>query len=252
MLRILIAVMAVAALVVPAMGYTITNPSNTFDINLNIGEYVQIIWQGIHINFNGSTDWWCRSLDHVGYAACPDSFGHVPTDNWAGDNYPTPNGMYYESGDGADIWVKSNTLLSMKVTTTGDLKGVSTNATIPTWFTTALSGPFVIGGAQLVGTVPFSPSPGGHYLYDAGSSVFGHADDGGANPVPGGSVPAGYDNYPDQYPFPCVPAATNWTLVQLTPYVEGNIKFLARCYRLGMADAADTYVTNLNVLFSSP
>ncbi len=244
MLRILIAVMVVAALVVPAMGYTITNPSNNFDIHLDIGEYVQIIWQDTDIIFNGTTDWWRRSLDHVAYSACPDSFGHFPTDNWAGDNWPTPNGMYYESGDGADIWVKSNTLLSMKVTTTGDLTGTLTSATIPTWFTTALSGPFLIGGVQLVGTVPFSPAPGGHYLYEASTGVFGHAND--------GVGPGGYDNYPDQYPFPCAPSGTNWTLGSLSPYIEGNVKFLARCYRLGMVDPADQYVTNLNVLFTSP
>jgi hypothetical protein len=239
MLRTLIAVMAVAALVVPAMGYTITNPSNTFNIQLNIGEFVQILWQDTDMVFDGATDWWSPQLANVGYGGCPDNYGHYPTDVFAGDNYPDGMGMYYESGDGATIYLKSNTLLSMQVTTSGDLLGAASAHTIPTWFTTCLA-PFQINGVALNGTVPGS---NGHYLYDAGSGAFGHGNN--------GTGPSGYDNYPNQEPFACAGSST-WTLGPMAPYVEGSIKFLARCYRLGMSDPADTYTTTLGILFTAP
>ena len=253
MLRILIAMMAVVALAVPAMGYGTQwegSPSGQLEIHLALNCYIQIEWQETWIVFNGTTDWWSRHLDNVAYAACPDSAGKWSTDPWGGDAYYAPiTGIYYESGDGAVIFVRSNNDLSMAVTTNGDLLGQTNAGNLDTWFTVCLA-PFQIGGVALAGSVPTGGQPG-HYLYDAGSAVFGHADDGGANPVPGGSVPAGYDNWPDQYAFPCVGSQT-WTLGSMSPYIEGTIKFLGRVHRHGMADAGDDYKTTLDVLFTTP
>ena len=248
MLRILIAIMAVAALAVPAMGYETQwegDQDGNLDIHLQLDCWIQIQWQNQLIEFDGLGDWYHTSLDHFAYIACPDPEGKFPTDPWAGDAYYCgSDGMYYESADGAVIFVRSNNDLSMMVHTNGDLTGTLNPPydTLPTWFTVCLS-PFQIGGVALVGSVPTVPETG-HYLYDAGGSAFGHAND--------GAGPAGWDNWPDQYPFPCAPASQNWTLGSMPPYVEGTIKFLGRVERHGLADQGDDYHTFLDVHFTTP
>ena len=256
MLRILIAIMTVAALVVPALGYDTQwegAQDDTLDIHLQLDCWIQIEWQDTLIEFDGLGDWWCRHLGGVAYSACPDSAGKYSTDPWGGDAYYAPiTGIYYESGDGAVIFVRSNNDLSMRVHTNGDLWGNINDPlnTLPTWFTVCLA-PFQIGGVALSGSVPTGGQPG-HYLYDAGSGAFGHADNGGANPVPGPSANGSWDNWPNQYPFPCHPASQNWTLGPMAPYIEGTIKFLGRVHRQGLADAGDDYWTSLDVHFTTP
>ena len=252
MLRILIAMMTVVALAVPAMGYGTTwdgSASGQLEIHLQLNCYIQIEWQEVWIVFNGTGDWYSTQLANVAYSACPDPQGKYPTDPWGGDAYYCTDGMYYESGDGAVIFVRSNNDLSMKVTTNGDLLGQTNGGTLPTWFTVCLA-PFWINGSQLMGEVPTGGQPG-HYLYDATGGVFGHCDDNFANPVPSTFTPTVYENYYDQYPFPCVGSQT-WTLGSMVPYIEGTIKFLGRVHRHGLADAGDDYKTTLDVLFTTP
>ncbi len=249
MLRILIAIMAVAALAVPAMGYGTTwdgSPSGQLEIHLELNCYIQIEWQEIWIVFNGTGDWYSTQLANVAYAAC-DDVSKYPTDPWGGDAYYCSDGMYYESGDGAVIFVRSNNDLSMAVTTNGNLTGQSHGGTLDTWFTVCLA-PFQIAGSPLLGSVPTGGEPG-HYLYDGGANAFGHANN-GAGP-PGSVAGTTYDNWPDQYPFPCATVGQNWTLGSMAPYIEGTIKFLGRVHRPGMADAGDDYKTTLDVLFTT-
>ncbi len=257
MLRVFMAIVAVAALAVPAAGYGTdwdfpvsgTDADEDLIIELTLDCWIQIDWQDFDMVFDGVGDWYCTQLAHAGYIACPDPQGKFPTDAWAGDDYYTGGlGMYYESADGAVIFVRSNNLLSMNVHTNGDLYGDNFHETIPTWFTVCLS-PFQIGGVALVGTVPVGGTTG-HYLYDATGgdpATFGHGDDGVA-----GSFPPGYFNYPDQYPFPCEVDSQDWNTGSMEPYVEGTIKFLARVLRHGLDDRGDDYTTWLDVTFATP
>ena len=250
MLKKAVLVLGVLVLAIPAFSYNVTwdgDSSGVITINAQIDCYIQVLWQDVEIHFQATAndtphDWWSHQLMGVGYMACPDSEGKFPLDPWAGDAYYCgDSGMYYESGDGARIFVRSNNSLSMIVTTNGDLHGTinDPNNKIPTWFTVCLA-PFWIGGVQLQGTVPLDGP--GQYLYEDPNNpgVFLHGDDSQGH------------NYPNQYAFPCEPAGTSWTLGSMPPYVEGTIKFLARILRRGLADAGDSYSTTLNVAFSTP
>ncbi len=243
-MRKLLAILCVLAFALPIYGYeVIWDGASEADvtIELQIDCYIQIDWQDTDILFDGSADWWSTQLSGVAYQACPDDGGKNAPEPWAGDQYYAgTNGRYYESGDGATIYVHSNNDLSMNVHTRGDLAGTINSAsnTIPTWFTVALA-PFMIDDLWLSGTVPGSD---GHYLYDAAptSAVFSHGNDA-----------VGY-NYPTQYAFPCAPASHTWTLGPMAPEIQGSIKFLCRIERHGMADPGDHYTTWLDVWFTTP
>ena len=247
MLKKAVLVLGVLVFAIPAFSYNTTwdgDPDNVITINADINCYIQIDWQDVEIHFEDDTftDWWSYQLMGVGYTACPDPEEKFPLDPWAGDQYYCgDSGMYYESGDGARIFVRSNNLLSMTVTTNGDLHGTvnDPNNKIPTWFTVCLA-PFWIGGVQLQGTVPLDGP--GQYLYEDPNNpgVFLHGDDSQGH------------NYPNQYAFPCEPAGNTWTLGPMSPYIQGTIKFLARIHRRGLADPGDSYSTTLNVAFSTP
>ncbi len=244
MLRILIAIMAVAALAVSAAAYTTTwdgSPTGDITIYLGLNCYVQVEWQDTDIVFNEVGDWYCTQLEGVGYSACPDPDGKDPTNPWAGGGYYTSDlGMYYESADGAVIFVRSNNPLSMKVTANGNLHAVDPDCGdcyIPTWFTVAAA-PFMVDGTWTgVGNIP--GDGWGTYLDEEAAGTFGYND-------------GTYGIYPMQKAFPCSPALGNWTLGPLCPGVEGTLKFLARIHRNGMEDPGGDYTTVLNVLFSSP
>ena len=243
-------VLGVLVLAIPAFSYDTTwdgDPEGVITINADINCFIQILWQDVEIQFQETAndtphDWWSWQLEGVGYTACPDPGEKLPLNPWAGDAYYCgDSGIYYESGDGAHIFVTSNNSLSMTVTTNGDLHGTvnDPNNKIPTWFTVCLA-PFIIGGEQLEGTVPLDGS--GQYLYEDPNNpgVFLHGDDSQGH------------NYPNQHAFSCEPAGTSWTLGPMPPYVWGTIKFLVRIHRHGMADAGDSYSTTLDVAFSTP
>ncbi len=245
MLRILIAIMAVAALAMPAAAYTTQwqgDPDGNITIDLMVNCYVQILWQDqtivFDMDYDAPHDPWSYSLMGAGYAYTGHPDGKVTSiDAWAGNGDP----FYFESTDGAWMYVKSNNALAMQVHTNGNLKATDPecgDCYIPTWFTAALSGPFVVEGVDVgLGTIPGDGN--GVYLADGGAFVFDYED-----PVAG--------VYPNQFAFPCEPASQTWQLGPLCPYVEGNIKFLARILRSGMVDAGGDYSTFLDVHFASP
>jgi len=226
MLRITFLCLAVLGLAMPALAYDINadiQGTGPVVINATIEGYVQVIYEDVLITFDETDDWWSTTLTGAAYAACPDDEGKFPEDPWAGDSYYGTR--YYESGDGATIYVNSNMALSMTVTTDGDLDN-GEGGTIPTYFTCALA-PFQIGGTALSGNVPGSS---GHYLYED-SGDFAHGD-----------------VFPNQGAFTC--AGGSWTLGPMDPQVEGTIKFLARIERNGMQDMAGDYTTDFDVTFS--
>jgi hypothetical protein len=246
MLRTLLAIVAVAALAAPAMGYTVIwdgDQNGVIDIELQIDCYIQIDRQDCDIAFTDQSpyDWWSTQLTGLAYAKCPDDDSQHPMYSWAGDQwYAGANGRFYESDDGAVIYVRSNNELTMNVQTNGDLAGTinDPNNTIPTWFTIAMC-PFVIDDVAVSGhTVPFCGNPG-CYLSDANSDhVFEICD--------------GSHDFPSQYAFACAPASQVYTTGTMDPAVYGTIKFLGRIQRHGMTDPGDHYATQLNVSFTTP
>jgi hypothetical protein len=229
----------ILALAVPALGYDTTwdgEPDSDICIRLSVDCYIQIIWQDIEIDF-GENDFWCTVLADSAYHPCPDDDNQHPGYAWAGDEwYAGPGGRYYESYDGASVFVHSNNDIYVTIHTNGNLKGAENNGEIPTWFTLALA-PFKIGGDVLDDEVGFPLSDeDGCYCDDANED---------------------YDitycdfTYPHQYCFPCDPASETWRL-DLPAETEGTMKFLARINRHGMADEGDDYSTCLDVTFAEP
>lgn len=209
--------------------------SENITITLELPCWIQINWQDYTVEFDGVTDYWCYDLMGTMYslpATYPDGKGCL--DPWAGATTP----VYYESFDGATIYVHANNQLIMDVHTNGNLHGTCVfpncpeDHWIPTWFTVALC-PFMIDDVWLQGTVPFCGNPG-HYLFDDGYPDFGHGD-----------------VYPAQTAFPCDPESNTWILGPMNPEVQGTIKFLARILRSGLVDAGDDYYTWLDVTFST-
>ncbi len=243
MLRIIVTIMAIAALTLSAAAYTTVwdgDAAGDITIYLGLDCYVQIQWQDIDIIFNDGTDYFCPQLEDIGYSACPDGDGKGPLNPWAGSGYYTGDaGMYYESADGAVIFFRSNNPLSMEVDSNGDLHAVDPDCGdcyIPTWFTMCAAPLMVEGEWVGVGTIP--GDGWGTYLHEDSPGVLGY------NNIPHGL-------YPTQEAFACEPA-NHWVLGPLCPGVEGTMKFLARIHRNGLADAGGDYTTVLNVLFTSP
>jgi len=242
MLRVIVAIMAVVALAVPAAAYETTwdgDAAGDITIYLTLDCYIQIEWQDTDIVFDGVSGWFCDQLEDVAYAACPDGDGKFPTDPWAGSSYYASGGLFYESADGAVIFIRSNNPLSMSVTTNGDLyfEEEGCESYIPTWFTMCAA-PFMVDGVWTgVGDIP--GDGWGTYLNETGAGVLGYND-----PVEG--------KHPNQTAFPCAPPANNWVLGPLCPGIEGTLKFLGRIHRHGMEDMGGNYTTVLNVLFTSP
>ena len=246
MLRTLIAIMAVAAFVLPAAAYeTIWDgeENGIIDIALQIDCYIQIDRQDSEIHFTDQApyDYWSTQLTGLGYADCPDDDNQNPMWAWAGDQwYAGAGGRFYESRDGAVIYVRSNNELTMNVHTNGDMEGTINDPLnkIPTWFTIAMC-PFVIDDSPLSGhNVPFCYNPG-CYLSDGDSDFVFEMCDGS------------YD-FPSQWAFPCAPASQTYTTGTMNPAVYGTIKFLGRIERHGMVDPGAHYVPHLNVSFTTP
>jgi hypothetical protein len=252
MFRLILVVLAVAALTVSAGAYP-TQWDGAADgdltITLGLGCYIQIQWQDTDMvfDYDGDTaeDYYCNELMGTAYLHCPDPDGKTPSDAWAGSEYYCgTDGMYYMTNDGARIFVRSNNPLSMAVHTNGDLHyydpDTSTDLYIPTWFTMCAC-PFMVGGSWFAdGQVPESGVPllWGSYLYDTGGFVIGDS-----NPT---------YFFPNEWAFPCAPASNTYTWGPLVPGVEGTIQWLARIQRFGMLDQGGDYATHLDVTFSSP
>jgi hypothetical protein len=246
MLRYILAGICVLALAAPAYGYEVIwdgDPDGNIDINLQIDCYIQIIWQDTDINFTDQPpyDWWSTTLVPVGNQRCPDDGNQHPMYPWAGDAYYAASGRYYESDDGATIYIHSNNDLTMRVHTNGDLTGTNLPIptppnTIPTWFTLALC-PFQINSVWIAGhNIPFCGNPG---CYASDTDTDGNME------------VCTCPDHPNQFVFPCAPASQDFFL-DLDAETQGTMKFLARIHRNGMADPGDLYYTFLDVHFTTP
>jgi hypothetical protein len=253
MLRKILLVTCVLGLTAPVMAYNVIwdgVPADSFMISLQIDCYIQIDRQDTEIIFNdgttpdpvtGTYDFYASQLEDVVYTPGPDTEGKHSTDPWAGDHYYCPNGEYWESADGAVIFIRSNNDLTMIVHVKGNLEGTinSSDNKIPTWITICFA-PFVMDG-QVVddgrpgGVNPFHTGPGAY--------AFG--------PIGGGTITLGDETFPNQHAFECDPYSTTWT-VDMPCWIEGTVKFLARIWRNGMQDQGDLYVTYVDVDFTSP
>jgi hypothetical protein len=243
MLRVFVAIMTMAALALPAMAYNTTwdgDPEGDITIELQIDCWIQVLRQDAEIHFTDQSPFdWYNTSPTGAYTKCPDTDNQHPMYPWAGDHWYAPTGMYYESDDGAVIYVQSNNALTMNVHTNGDLTGTlnSPFGTIPTWFTIAMC-PFTIGGVPVAGhTVPFCGNPGCYLSGPAGGGLM---------------TICGAGDFPNQHMFPCAPASQVYTTGSMAPQVFGTIKFLCRIHRNGMMDGGDLYTTWLDVDFTSP
>lgn len=250
MFRNTLIALCVMALAVPAFGYEVIwdgNPDGCIQIELQIDCYIQIEWQDIVIVFNDGAgdpltwDFWAEQLENVGYARCPDNDGKHPPNPWAGSGYYAPNGLYYESCDGGDIFIRSNNDFHMDVHVNGNLTGTlnAPYGEIPTWFTLCLC-PFMMDGTWLddgyLGGIPFSGGQKGCYVFGGDT---------------GGAMTYCDATYPNQKAFPCAISSTTWTLGIDAP-AEGTMKFLCRILRHGMMDPGDLYRTVIDVHFATP
>ena len=246
MLRYILTALCVLALATPVFGYDVTwdgDPEGDIDINLQIDCYIQIDRQDSEIHFSdgtvvGEEDWWMTSLQPVGTVQCPDDDNQHPMYPWAGDQwYAGAGGRFYESYDGATIFIHSNNDLTMTVHTNGDLAGTVNDPLnkIPTWFTLGLC-PFMINSAWITGhNIPLCGNPG-CYASDVDADF-------------AMEVCTGPD-HPGQFVFPC--AGNNTYTLDLDAETQGTLKFLSRIERHGMADPGDHYYTWLDVDFTSP
>lgn len=223
--------------------------ANTVNVNLVIDLYQSVDWQtDLNIDFGavggGPYDWNCSQLQGMAYSAGPDPGGKMyATDPWAGD----PNGYFYESYDQVDVFVWSNGGMSMTVTPGGDMTGVATGHTLPTYFTAAghrwnpgfMADGNVYGGA---GAPLTTPGTDGQYLHDGSTPPavpnFGFI----AGAPPGGSA----WTFPNQNAFPMVGGPYSLVMTQV---VSGTFTFHARVERNGINDPADTYTNTLAIAF---
>jgi|GEM_PF-2248925 len=243
MLRYLLTALCVLALATPVFGYDVVwdgDADGDIDINLQIDCYIQIDRQDEEIHFSDGTepeDWWMTSLQPVGTLQCPDDGTQRPMYAWAGDNYYAgAGGRFYESYDGAVIYINSNNDLTMHLITHGDLAGTinDPNNTIPTWITLGLC-PFMINSTPVTGhNIPLCGNPG-CYVSHTGGGVL---------------QPCVGNDHPNQDVIPLAPPAT-YTL-DMDAQVMGTMKFLCRIERHGMADDGDLYATTVDVNFTTP
>jgi hypothetical protein len=257
MLRNFLIALCVLALTLPAFGYEVRwegDQSGDITIELQIDCYIQIQWQDVLITFNdgttldpvtGTYDFWSTQLMNVAYGLCPDDEpwgGKHSPDPWAGgDYYAGPGGRYYESADGAVIYIHSNNDFEMDVHVNGNLTGTlnSPFGQIPTWFTLCLA-PFIINGSPLDDG---SRIPGVNpYTNEIGCYADGPPGGGPMTPCPSGKA------FPNQHAFPCDPPSQTWTLDIDAP-AQGTMKFLCRIERHGMMDGGDLYTTWIDVDF---
>jgi hypothetical protein len=155
---------------------------------------------------------------------------------------------FFESYDTAYFWLQSNCNVDMTVTDAGDLSNGS--STLPTWYTIALTnnnyaiptGFLDNGVGQSCGSIPLGGGPGTYAqdsFGDNSMTLFACTDDHGASAF-----------YPNQWPFPMGAGLAPKGL--FTGFAEGTVLFHARVERNGLADAAGTYTSSLNLAFSNP
>lgn len=162
---------------------------------------------------------------------------------------------YFESQDGATIWMKSNVDFTGSVATGGDL--ANGTATIPTWFTIAVNGYDEVNSVSDPNGFRLGNASGG-WVNDGtipGDGKGGYAGDGDTT---GEDVSAavtfsfgGQAFWPSQDAFQ-MSVTSGWAFDLDAPVGPGTMKFLARCLRSGVADVAGAYSTTLSPTFTVP
>jgi len=165
---------------------------------------------------------------------------------------------YFESKDGAAIWLQSNMDLSGNLTTGGDLDDGFGN-TLPTWFT------IVVNGYEKTLHIPDpngfrlgNSMSGTGWVHDGvipGIGAGGYAGDGDqiGEDVAGPVIPICFGNqafYPNQDAFR-MSTASGSTFDMDSPIGPGRMKFQARCLRSGLHDVAGPYTTTITVTFTT-
>jgi hypothetical protein len=181
---------------------------------------------------------------------------YVPTDAASGASEDFQACGYFESSDGAIIWLQSNTDLTGSITTSGDLDDGYGN-TLPTWFT------ILVQGFEKTLHIPdpqgfrLGNAPGG-YVADGvipGVGQGGYAGDGDqvGEDVAGPVTPIAFGNqavYPNQDAFQM--ATNNGSTLDLdAPIGPGKMKFVARCLRDGTHDVAGPYSATMMIAFTA-
>lgn len=163
---------------------------------------------------------------------------------------------FWESTDGATIFMQSNVDFSGSVATSGDLANGAN--TIPTWFTIAVNG----YDASIPGSDPNGFRLGnavGGWVNDGtlpGDGQGGYAGNGNltGEDVVGPVAPFVFGNqgfYPNQDAFQMGTTA-GWTFDMDAPVGPGTMKFLARCERNGVVDVAGVYTATITPTFIVP
>lgn len=241
--------------------------NNTITVNLTIDPYTQIWFQddawGIaadpepDINFSGTAgvDWY-RSISDglIG------TYLHNASKGAATDGFAVG---FFESHDGATIWMQSNVDLTGNIACSGDLTGSDgSSPTIPTWFTVAVTGCDKV--TDLADTNGFrlgNPADSGNWVDDGlipfasmggygGDDASGLGNNGNEVTASGPIYFGGQGFYGTQDAFRM--NVSPYSLDLDAPVGPGTMKFLARCKRLGVHDPADTYAATLTVTFTIP
>ena len=264
MLRNSLIVIGILVVSMAAFGTVISD--QTVTINLTVAVYTECTWQETAIQFRDLSyagpdyDWW-NTTGHQGtaYNAPPDpatpTGKYHASDPWAGDPFYCPTGEWWESFDGAHVFVRSNCGLTMDVVPGGPLSascvGCPTH-TLETWYTVAATGMnwdtppshpnggFMANGCVYgMGNIPLiAANCDGQYLGNSFNLV--------ATPP----APPADNMWPGQWDFPMT-VGSNQQL-GMDCIVCGTFEFKARVLRQGMVDPAGAYTTNLQVTISQP
>jgi hypothetical protein len=256
-LAILITVV-IASSAMAAYSPVVVGVATNISINLTIPQYAQVIYQddsyaypptaAPDIQFSGTSgvDWYNTTLSGAYYHVTD-----LAMDPWACN--------YWESSDGATIYVKANCSMTCTITTSGNLVGATTSHEIPTWFTLSATGyneclgiadpnGFFNGGTYVnTGAIPFASSPGGYA--GNGNGAFDDLAGGGAFFL--SNACAAYPQQ-DVFQMGAVAAPNTWTIALGAPVGPGTLKFLARIKRSSTKDLADAYSATITPTFTCP
>lgn len=257
-MRKVLVILCVLALTLPAMAAWTVLGNNTITVSLTIEGETWIQFQD---------DAWATAVSpepdiifgagdyHNTVLIGTYAAGYTPIST---DAYGTG---YYESLDGATIYMKSNQDLTETIAVSGPL--TSGTHTLPSWFTVAVTGydetlnvadplGFRLGSSQsgtgwvADGVIPGSTTGGygGHILGGGGGTGIsaGPPD----APIYWGGQP--FWGLQDAWQM----AAGNYTMDLDAPVGPGTMKFLGRVLRSGMADVAGLYNATLTVTFTTP
>lgn len=270
MLRKSLVILCVLALTAPAWAI-LDMPTNNMPITvqLTIGTYTQIWFQDDTWATPPAANDFDIVFTNSATGAWPDdpwrstASGLIGAYSWPAPNPPT-SGLgtgYYESVDGATIWMQSNTAFTATITCSGDLIETG-GSTIPTWFTIVVSeavagsGGFRDGACVDAATWPWVndgviPLSGGKSGGYGGDDPLGTGNFGNAVVVAGPIFFGGQGWFGTQDAF-AMAGGPVYTLAMGPGVGPGTMKFLARCLRNGLWDVTGVYTAFITPNFTAP